>query len=141
MPYALVLILLPAGLMAQDKKPGPAADVAALKGKWKIISAQFDGKEPGQAGERTLEFAEKDFTAYDGKKKIRTLNYSLDSSAKPPRINLTRAGTDVKSLGIYQLDGDDLKICYGEPGAERPVRMESNEGKKNFLLILKRVKP
>jgi uncharacterized protein (TIGR03067 family) len=141
MRYALVLILIPAGLLAEDKKPDPAADVAALKGKWKIVSAQFNGNDSGQAGQRTLEFTEKDFTAFDGKKKVRTLNYSLDPSVRPPRMDFTRAGTDVKSLGIYHLDGDDLKICYGEPGADRPERIESKAGEKNFLLILKRVKP
>lgn len=141
MRHLLALILIPAGLLAEDKKSDSAADVAALKGKWKIVSAQFNGRESGQAGERTLEFTEKHFTAFDGKKKVRTLNYSLDSSANPPRMDFTRAGTDVKSLGIYQLDGENLKICYGEPGANRPARIESKEGEKNFLLILKRVKP
>jgi uncharacterized protein (TIGR03067 family) len=138
----LFLFLLPATLLAQDKKPDPKADAAAMKGKWKMVSYTFDGKaaDIGDDGRRTLEFTDKEFTTFDGKKKGRTLAFTLDPTADPKRIDITLMGTDTKSPGIYVLDGDDLKICYAEPGGTRPAKMESKAGEKTFLIVLKRVK-
>ena len=43
--------------------------------------------------------------------------------------------------GIYQLDGDRLKICLGEPGKGRPAKFETKPGSGHKLLELKRAKP
>jgi uncharacterized protein (TIGR03067 family) len=139
----LAMLVLPSALPADDKKSDPKADAAGMKGKWRVVSTHFNGKEAPMTvdSQRILEFTEKEFTAYDGKKKGRTLSYSLDPAADPKRIDLVLAGTEQKSLGLYVLDGDDLKLCYGEPGAGRPVKLESKEGEKTFLIVLKRIKP
>ena len=137
--FCCLLLLAPA-LAAEDKKPDPKADLAALKGKWKVTTAKFDGKESALAG-RVLAFGEKEFTTFDGDKKGRTLGFTLDPGADPKRIDLALPGTDRKAAGIYVLDGDKLTLCYGEPGAERPKKPESKEGQKTFLLVLERVKP
>lgn len=138
----VLLFLVPATLLADDKKPDAKVDAAAMKGKWKMISATFNGKklDVGADGRRTLVFGDKEFSAFDGKEKGRTLAFALDPTTDPKRIDLTLTGTDQKSAGIYAIDGDDLKICYAEPGGARPAKMESKEGEKMFLIVLKRVK-
>jgi uncharacterized protein (TIGR03067 family) len=138
----LAMLAFPSALAAQDKKSDPKADAAGMKGKWKVVSTHFNGKEAPMAvdSQRILEFTDKEFTAYDGKKKGRTLSYTLDPSTDPKRIELALTGTEQKSLGLYVLDGDDLKLCYGEPGTDRPVKLESKEGEKTFLIVLKRIK-
>src|SRR5262245_39309965 len=130
----LVLLVIQSELAADDKKPDPKADAAAMKGKWNVVSTHFNGREVPMAtdSQRVLEFTEKEFTAYDGKKKGRTLRFTLDPGTDPKRIDFALTGTEQKSLGLYVLDGDDLKMCYGEPGADRPAKLESKEGEKSF---------
>jgi uncharacterized protein (TIGR03067 family) len=136
---AAVLVLVAAPAWAEEKKPAPKTDAAALKGVWEIVSTSFDGKEVPVKG-RTLVFGDKEFTAFSGEKQGRTIAFTLDPSKDPKQIDMDRGGTVSKALGIYSLDKDELKLCYGEPGAERPKAFESKEGKKVFLLVLKRAK-
>lgn len=136
----LCLVAAAVAATAADK-PDPKADLAALKGRWKVTATTFDGKAvPLPAAGRTLEFGEKEFTAFDGEKTAGTLAFTLDVTSTPKRIDLERKGNDKKAAGVYQLDGDKLVICYGEWGAERPEKVESKAGGKAFLLELERVK-
>lgn len=123
-------------------KPDPKADLAAMKGRWKVTATTFDGKAQPMpaAGQRVLEFGDKEFTAYDGDKKGRTLGFALDPTATPKRFDLLRPGKDEKAEGVYKLDGDKLSLCYAEPGAARPDKLESKAGARVFLLELERVK-
>jgi hypothetical protein len=44
-------------------------------------------------------------------------------------------------LGIYELKGDDLKICFVHGGGgERPTDFASKEGTAQSLIVLKREK-
>ena len=113
----LLLFALPTALPAEDKKPDAKADLAALKGKWKVTAAKFDGKELAVPGDQVLVFDEKEFTRFEGKKKGRTIGFVLDPSADPKRIDLTLPGTDQKAF----IDVDSThKRVYGrtKQGAE-----------------------
>lgn len=127
---------------AAADKPDPKADLAAIKGRWKVTATTFDGMAQPKpaAGERVLEFGDKEFTAYDGDKKGRTISFTIDATATPKRFDLIRPGKDEKAAGVYKLDGDKLNICYAEPGAARPDKLESKAGARVFLLELERVK-
>src|SRR5688572_19831813 len=122
---ALGLAALP--LAAEDKKPDPKRDAVALRGVWEVVTSRFDGNDAPSTG-RTLVFGDKEFIAYVGDKRGRTLKYMLDANADPKRIDLDKGGKDGKAYGIYSLDQDELKLCYGEPGAERPKAFESKPG-------------
>ena len=133
------LLLLAFALAADDKKPDPKADPAALKGIWEVVSTRYDGNEVPSKG-RTLVFEKTEFTAYVGDKRGRTLKYTLDPTTDPKRIDLDKGGEDGKAFGIYSLEKGELKLCYGEPGDQRPKAFESKPGGKVFLLVLRRVK-
>jgi len=138
-PALAFLILLPFPLAAQEKKPDARVDAEALKGIWEIVSTTHDGKDVPAKG-RTLVFSGNAFTAYTGDRPERTIAFTLDATTDPKRIDLDRGGKDGKAYGIYLLDKDELRLCYGEPGAERPRAFESNAGRKVFLVLLKRAK-
>src|SRR6476646_9716887 len=76
--FACVVLVAPT--VAEDKKP--AAD-AALKGKWEVTEARFDGSELAGLKGRVLDFDDKEFTTYDGEAKGRTLGFTLDPKADP----------------------------------------------------------
>jgi len=135
----LLLFVLALPLAAQKKKPDAKDDAEALKGIWEVVSTTHDGKDVPAKG-RTLVFSGSAFTAYTGDRPERTIAFTLDPSTNPKRIDLDRGGKDGKAYGIYLLDRDELKLCYGEPGAERPKAFESKAGTKVFLLVLKRSK-
>jgi hypothetical protein len=43
-------------------------------------------------------------------------------------------------LGIYELDGDTVKFCFGGPGKERPTEFTTKEGSMRTLSVWKRDK-
>ena len=133
--FACVVVAAPA--VADEKKP---ATDAALKGKWEVTEARFNGSETAGVKGRVLDFGDSEFTTYDGEAKGRTLSFTLDPKASPKRIDLARGAADDKALGIYAVTKDELKFCYAEPGAERPTKFESAAGSRVFLLVLKRAK-
>ncbi len=69
-------------------------------------------------------------------------DYSLNPLTKMKQFNF--AGSDgyykkLPTLGIYERDGNYLKICYGVPGkGKRPTRFTGDEGSGYVFLIFKR---
>jgi uncharacterized protein (TIGR03067 family) len=62
----------------------------------------------------------------------------VDAGQKPAHLDLTPAKEgDPKMLGIYELDGDTLKICMSSK--KRPDKFDGTEGDA-ILMILKRVR-
>ena len=136
----LVCLLLAVPLGADEKKPDPKAELTAMKGKWEVVTAEFDGAETNALKGRVLDFGDGEFTAYDGDKKGRTLKFTLDPSTDPKQMDLDRGGDAGKAAGIYAVTKDELKICYAEPGSPRPKAFGSPAGDKVFLLVMKRKK-
>ena len=64
--------------------------------------------------------------------------FSLDPSAMPAEIDV-----EIESeihLGIYELDGDSLRLCFIDPeSGSRPDRFESTEDYPTYLSVLRRV--
>jgi uncharacterized protein (TIGR03067 family) len=102
----------------------------------------FDGEErPKQAlAGLKLVIGDGTLTAYVNDRKGNVNKITLDPKKKPARIDLLRQGLKESALGIYELKGDRLKMCYGEPGKDRPEKFESESGDRLFLLELERVK-
>ena len=44
------------------------------------------------------------------------------------------------SPGIYELDGDTLKVCYAIDGGKRPAEFKAKPGSKHVLIVFKRLK-
>ncbi len=69
---------------------------------------------------------------------------TVDPSRKPRTIDyqMTEGFTKGKrQLGIYEVDGDTFKACFGKPGAERPTDFASKPGDGSTLSVWKRGKP
>lgn len=78
------------------------------------------------------------------KKDYAKVYFKLDPSTIPPCIDINVAEgvqKDADMEGIYELKGDELKICVKVVGKARPAKFASPEGENIALIVLKRVKP
>lgn len=116
-------------------------DLAKLKGKWNMVSVERDGKtiENFKDGTREIDGGKYTMTSKAGAKFVGA--FKVDSSKKVKEMDLMPSDGQYKDktlLGIYELDGDTLKICFAEPGKDRPTEFTSKGG--NVLAIHKREK-
>lgn len=137
----LPLVLLPVALLlvAAD---GDAGDQAKIQGTWKVVQATKRGKEAPAEAVKDLTVTFKDSTVTIGAGAAKEeAGFKLDPSKKPGAIDITPPGKADRAVqGIYELKGDDLKLCWRKGGEERPAKFESTEDNGVSLLVLKRDK-
>lgn len=66
--------------------------------------------------------------------------YTVDPARKPKQINLTDDKGKHDCLGVYELDGDTLKLRFQATRDGRPKAVEAEKGAKRFFIVLTRVK-
>jgi uncharacterized protein (TIGR03067 family) len=117
------------GTMLAFAAEKPGTDARAIQGVWVVISAELNGKAVESSKGDKFTFSGDKVTIQNAVKKSAPETFTLDEAASPKRIDI--AG-EQPSQGIYQLDGDKLKLCYGNT---RPGGFDSNLG---LLLVFKR---
>lgn len=123
---------------ADDK--AAQADKEKLQGTWALVAGKRDGKEMPEERVKAVQLviAGDKFTVKN-KDRERTFTLKLYPDKKPKAIDVDMDGT--VGEGIYELDGDNLKLIHGEAGDPRPTEFVSKEGSKRTLMIFKRAKP
>jgi uncharacterized protein (TIGR03067 family) len=139
------------GLLCSDLgQAGDArkAEFAKLEGTWVIVKMEVNGKSLLEKDKPEPKLIIKDgkITSDDrrGPKGGLELAKVLDPSKKPKTVTLSLEG-NVKFYGIYEVQGDELRVCGDgvdtsqelNPGGRRPKKFDSNEG---LLLVFKRQK-
>jgi uncharacterized protein (TIGR03067 family) len=70
--------------------------------------------------------------------------FKLDAGKEPRKIDLAiTTGNDKgkDQLGIYQLTGDMLKVCFAAPGSkDRPTEFASKANPRTLIVVLQREK-
>ena len=67
----------------------------------------------------------------------------LDPSKSPKTIDVMMTEGLKKGavmLGIYEIDGDTLRVCFDEEGKKRPTEFKSPAGSQTFVNVHKRAK-
>jgi len=126
--HALVVLLLGAA-PADD-------DLNKLQGTWSIVKVD-KGKGLGEDFAK-VKFVFKDNTiAVKDDTLDKTAHFKIDPSKKPKQIDIfPDKGAKAEVLGIYELDGDNLKLCWNKGGA-RPLDFKASS---DVVLVLKRDK-
>jgi uncharacterized protein (TIGR03067 family) len=110
-----------------------------LAGTWKVESARVNGTDAPLAGGQVTFSGDRMTTRVGGKEE--TVSFRVDPSKKPPTIDFASVDQTAKGeapgKGIYDLDGDTLKLCIGSAD-QRPTQFSD---KGTFLAVLKRQKP
>lgn len=113
----LIMVLAAGMAKAEDQ---PKTDAESIRGTWKVLSAkETNGFEPNldvpEFQNSVWVFAEQEFTIRQGDRQTRQA-YVLDPARKPREIDfgkdLAGKGEHRPFLGIYQLKGNRLAICY-----------------------------
>ena len=127
----LVLVLIGSFVGATEvKEVTVAEELKNFEGTWVVDQAFLRGKEiPRHKG---AEFKFKDSICSSNQNgKFETFEIAIDPSKKLREISTKENGKSI--LGVYELDGNNLKICFGE---KRPANVNKND----LLYVLKRAK-
>ncbi len=139
---SLVVLAIVVGLVAAPIPKAKPKDEDKIVGVWQVDSADFGPGIPAppiDIKQMRLEFKAGGKMAMTmGDMPGKEGEYKLDSAAKVKAIDMTASGR--VSPGIYELDGDTLKICLAEgANAVRPTEMKP-DAKGVAVVTLKRVK-
>jgi uncharacterized protein (TIGR03067 family) len=98
-------------------------ELAKLKGSWRAIRGQFEGEPRQESFLLTLDDA---VWTKQGKTKTEKGLFHLNASAEPKQIDIYKEEGKPRWLpGIYSIDGDKLRICFGP---ERPEALATKAG-------------
>jgi uncharacterized protein (TIGR03067 family) len=133
--YALTFLatgfVLCAQVGAQDgKDEAVKKDLAKLKGTWKIVSWEEDGKKMNAEKWLIKIDADGNMTKdFDGKTFIESTS-KINPTKTPKTLDETfikgGPGAGKTALWIYELKGDTLKICATAPGVPRPTEFKGH---------------
>ena len=120
-------------------------DVRIIQGTWTFESSEAGGKAlpAGELKGLILTFEGDKHTVKKGDEVIQVGTQKLDSSKSPKTIDVTMTEGVNKGavmLGIYEISGDTLKVCFDPEGKKRPTEFKSASGAQTFVAVHKRVK-
>lgn len=110
-----------------------AEDKEKLVGTWKVTASEKDGKRATATDlkEKTVKITADTITCNDGAKTEMACRYTVDTSSKPWKVEMTCTEgefKDKKLQGIATLDGDTLKICFSKPDKDAPTEFKTSDG-------------
>ena len=130
------------------------SDKDKLKGDWILVSndsrgiiAEIFGQVPEPDKIRIATFSDNQLKLKVERESFLIGAYQVDSTKTPRTLDLTirgRGGRKATLSGIYELDGDQLKLCFDSFGEARPTKfpVKAKEPEKPFgnlsVLVLRR---
>ncbi len=116
-----------------------------LQGTWKVVRMEHAGKKvpADQFADLRIVISGNELTGKEGDQVRERFTFTLDPAKKPRTIDTTAIEGPAKgetARGIYELDGDTLKLCVSEKGKERPAEFATKTGTDRVLFVLRREK-
>jgi uncharacterized protein (TIGR03067 family) len=134
------------GAADEAKEEAVKKELKALQGTWRPISQELDGKKTSEEElkDRAVVFdAAGKASLRHGDKILLESAWKIDPTKKPKAVDSTYTSGENKGktrLGIYELEGDTLRVCLGPIGKERPTEFSSKPGSGNLLFRFEREK-
>jgi uncharacterized protein (TIGR03067 family) len=131
-------------LRASDKDQGED-DLSKIQGQWFVVSLEHGGHptDPADFQGQSSIYEKNRWTWKVGDRVVRRGIITLDSTRSPKAINTWDSDgphEDETVPGIYQIEGDTLKLCFAQPGDKRPAKFTTKEGTGTVFVVYKRKK-
>jgi uncharacterized protein (TIGR03067 family) len=145
MKARLLMIPALALLIAADKPPDPLSkeDLHHLQGTWSLVSATQDGKAlPEETVKKTTIVFKDDTFRFPESAEYATSRsgtIKIDATKTPKQMDAISTEKEVMA-GIYELHGDNYKVCFAPVGKPRPDELTSKSGSGYILQIWVRQK-
>ena len=143
--FAGLVLAMAIGPLVSPAAPGQpsSTDLDKLQGAWSLVSARQAGKPlpPDQVKRTTIVFEGQHFLFPDSAEQATSKDgtITVDPAKKPKQMDATSSQGEVM-LGIYELKGDDYKVCFAPAGKPRPAQFASTPENGNILQVWKRKK-
>lgn len=141
---AIVLALIALGLAlhgAISARQPAKTDQDRMQGVWRVLTLEVEGRYVPDEQAEKFKFAfakDKLLIISAGKARLRTVK--LDAKATPKAIDLVEPENQHAALGIYDIDGDTLKISLADPGGKKRPTQFATEEIRNVVFVLERTK-
>jgi uncharacterized protein (TIGR03067 family) len=127
------------------KDPGEAV-LKKIQGKWQFIAHEMNGKPatPEELKMMTITFTGNKWAVSSGEKVVQAGTHKFDPTKKPGHVDaIVTEGEDKgnKMLGIYEMKGDKMKVCFDPKGKERPKSFKAGEGQMSATVERIKKKP
>ena len=145
--FCATLLLIAVGSSASALAAEPTRkDIDAMQGTWAIVSFTADGSQiAAETINSWRRIVDGDRVTWkQGEEILVELTIKFDPTAKPMTLDSTIAAGENKGqtmLAIYELDGDEFRMCFAPPGMPRPTEFSSAAGSGQLLYTANRLKP
>jgi len=136
----LLAVLMTAFLLGSGD---PAkTDLDKLQGTWVLVSMETEGHDVAAEDFKdwTAVYEQNHLTLKAGDRVRRRGIVTLDPGRKPKAMNTWDQDgpyDDQTVPGIYELNGDTLKVCFARPGQERPKEFTTKSGTAFLVCVYK----
>ncbi|HZV04364.1 MAG TPA: TIGR03067 domain-containing protein [Gemmataceae bacterium] len=144
LPVLLLVFLLTAGA-ERANEDAAAEDLKRMEGDWVVASMEVEGmKVPDDDAMALFRSVKGDrYTVSRYRKVVGKGTIKLDATKKPRAIDALPDGATHKTkplLGIYEFEGNKMKLCFARPGMARPTEFRSKEDSGHTLTVWQREK-
>jgi uncharacterized protein (TIGR03067 family) len=118
---------------SKDSQTADQKDQKGLPGTWKVVSIGGNGKTMSldRVADMKVTISGQQYTTTKSGKIVEQATLATDPSKKPKTIDLVITQGESKGqtlLGIYDIEGDTLRISFAEPGKVRPTEYTNRAG-------------
>jgi uncharacterized protein (TIGR03067 family) len=144
----LLFVLSVSLLVAADEPKKDKKDLDLMQGTWQVVASESAGmkapKENLEQAKLRLTLKGNKFVYKSGDKTLLEGTFEIDPTKKPKLLDAkgtSPMGKVTATTGIYELNGDTMRVCFVVQGEKRPTVFVSKPGSKVTIIEYKRVKP